>query len=76
MARNQDQYEWNANRATGAPGWYAVVVIWDENEGMSPSAARWTGTAWEDERPIAAFHGPHESEDAADEWAREHDPEL
>ena len=76
MTRNQDEFEWNGNKTSGDAGWYAVVVCWDENEGLYPSAARWTGSSWDDDRPIAAFHGPHPSEEAAKDWAYEHDPEI
>lgn len=62
---------------TGPAGWYAVVVCRDENEGMFPSASFWNGSSWgEDQRPIVAFHGPHPSEEAAKDWAYEHDPEI
>lgn len=68
-------FEWDKDN-TGPAGWYAVAVVWDENEGISPGAAHWNGSSWDDARPIGAFAGPFGSEAAATAWAYEHDPEL
>ena len=55
------------------PGWYACVV--DYGRLPFPAARRWTGTLWDDERGIRAFDGPHESAEAALDWAMERCPE-
>ena len=55
------------------PGWYACVV--DYGRLPFPAARRWTGTLWDDERGIRAFDGPHESAEAALDWATERCPE-
>lgn len=73
----KDQFEWNDIETSNPPGWYAVVICWDGNEGMFPSASFWNGLAWSDDnRPIAAFHGPHPSKEDAERWAYDHDPEA
>ena len=73
----QEDFTWSHDNPTGPAGWYAVVVCWDENQGMFPSSAFWDGQSWgDDKRPIAAFHGPHPSSEAAESWAYEHDPEM
>lgn len=72
-----DEFTWSRENPTGATGWYAVVVCWDENEGLSPSASFWNGQEWaDDRRPISAFHGPHPSKEDAERWAYDHDPEM
>ena len=74
---NNDTFFWTGELPTGPAGWYAVVVCWDENEGMFPSSAFWDGQIWtDDSRPIAAFHGRHETKEAAEKWAYDHDPEA
>ncbi|AOV00578.1 hypothetical protein [Delftia tsuruhatensis] len=55
------------------PGWYAVVV--DYGHPPFPSARRWTGTLWDDERGILGFDGPHADAEAALDWAMERCPE-
>jgi len=40
-----------------------------------PAARRWTGALWADERGIKAFDGPHDSSEAALDWAMERCPE-
>ncbi|MBK0111046.1 MULTISPECIES: hypothetical protein [unclassified Delftia] len=56
-----------------APGWYAVVV--DYGRLPFPAARRWTGALWDDERGIRAFDGPHDTAEAALDWAMERCPE-
>lgn len=40
-----------------------------------PAARRWTGALWDDERGIRAFDGPHDTAEAALDWAMEMCPE-
>lgn len=68
--------EWTFDDPSGKPaGWYAVIICWDAQEGLFPSASWWDGTGWDDTSPKSAFHGPHPSKQAAEDWAYEHDPE-
>lgn len=55
------------------PGWYAVVV--DYGCLPFPAARRWDVGAWDDERGIRAFDGPHADAEAALDWAMERCPE-
>ncbi|XJC72732.1 hypothetical protein ACHFCA_17150 [Delftia tsuruhatensis] len=40
-----------------------------------PAARRWTGARWDDECGVKTFDGPHESAEAALDWAMERCPE-
>lgn len=79
---NNDAFLWMHDLPTGAAdpsgpaGWYAVLICWDENEGMFPSSSYWTGSDWKDNRPKVAFHGPHPSQQDAENWAYDHDPDM
>lgn len=66
-----DSLTWS--EAPTEPGWYAVVVDYDRLP--FPGARRWTGALWDDEPGIKAFDGPHESAEAAMDWAMECCPE-
>lgn len=59
-------------------GWYATLHTWDVNEGLFPGAHYWDGAEWRD-RPRSGLlsHWPvvFDSEEAAKEYAYEHDPE-
>lgn len=71
-----DAFDWDTEHPLGGPGWYAVVVVYDESEGLFPTSAFWTGSSWQGNQPVRAHHGPHADKTTALAWAREHDPEL
>lgn len=74
-----DVYE----RPPTEPGWYAVLLCFDAEEGILPNVAAWTGAAWRwngmerapDAWPLSTWHGPHATQAEALAWAYEHDPE-
>ena len=60
--------------AERAPGWYAIALCWDPEEGTFPGADYWDGNEWTEGGPIIATSpGTLASKFAADEWARYHD---
>lgn len=65
--------EWCYGDPSDGAGWYAVLVCWDEHEGMFPSAAEWTGRTWGDGRPIVASYGRFRTQKEAEKWAFDHD---
>ncbi len=61
-------------KGPGPAGWYAVLICYDEAEGVFPSAAYWSGEAW-DRKAVIGFAGPFAIEADAEQWASDHDPE-
>ncbi len=57
-------------------GWYATLHCWDPLEGFFPGAAWWDGEKWSNSLPICEWAGPFDTEDAADKWAEDNDPDL
>lgn len=58
------------------PGWYAVLVSWDSEEGLFPQADFFERPAhWRSGRPVVAFAGPFPSEEIARTKANENDPD-
>ena len=58
-----------------SPAWYPVLICWDAHEGFFPKSAYWNGTIFESKIPVTHFISkPFDSEDKADKYAWEHDP--
>jgi len=66
--------KWDFDGQPTEPGWYAVLVCWDSQEGIFPMAAHWDGQAWK-HRAIVAFGEKCESEADAKALADLHDPD-
>lgn len=62
------------------PGWYAVAVGWDVQEGVFPYVLYWTGDAWRSGKPggmiVKISSNAFKTEIAATEWVRKNDPEF
>ncbi len=56
-------------------GWYAVLKCWDAEEGVFPGAAKWEGRWVKNEPIISRSPNTFASEEEADTWAHEHDPD-
>lgn len=77
-----ERREWIHAGVPRDPGWYAVLLCWDEQEGLFPACSYWDGTRWDrsrfpDERyPVAAFlPEPMADKTAAEAFAYENDPD-
>ncbi|MBK8184835.1 MAG: hypothetical protein IPK63_18910 [Candidatus Competibacteraceae bacterium] len=69
--------KWNRDDPTPSDaGWYATLHCWDPSEGFFPGADYWDGETWSDDLPIREWAGPFETEDYADKWAWDNDPDL
>lgn len=58
-------------------GWYAVIICFDEREGLFPQALYSDGHTWAKKLPVTAIGnvGPFASEQEAHDFAYAHDPE-
>lgn len=54
------------------PGWYEVLICYDEQEGIFPDGAWWDGIRWE-RKGVLAFGIMKPSQQEAAESARAHD---
>ena len=57
------------------PGYYAVLYMWDINEGIFDNAYYWDGKEWNCDLPICNYWGPFESEEEAEEYAAKNSPD-
>jgi hypothetical protein len=58
------------------PGWYAVTICWDPEEGLFPDGAHWTGETWAGGLPVVLrSSATFPNEAAAKEWAYDNDME-
>lgn len=57
------------------PGWYAVLICYDESEGAFPDAARWENNEW-NRRAVIAWNGPFNDNDEAMSFAKKNDPDF
>ena len=67
---------WTYSETPEQPGWYATIHCWDAYEGTFIRSTEWLGDRWAESFPFVAWQGPFPDEDAADAWARAHDPEA
>lgn len=66
---------WVYDKKPTTPGWYAVLICWDVQEGLIPSTAFWRDGSWVREHPYVAHAGPFDTSDAAYKHAWDNDPE-
>jgi hypothetical protein len=66
---------WKFDGKPFEPGWYAVLVCYDEQEGAFPGASFWDGAEW-DRKAVAAFGEKRDTKEAASLVAYEHDPDA
>lgn len=67
--------EWNGMQDPKAPGWYAVLICYDPQEGIFPSAAYWDGEKW-NRKAVSGFGERRETEAEAEALAYENDPDA
>lgn len=67
--------EWEFKKDPTEPGWYAVLICYDPQEGISPDAGYWDGAKW-DRRSISAHGDKCASKEQAKELAYAHDPDA
>jgi hypothetical protein len=67
--------QWRFDGQPTEIGWHAVLVCYDEQEGLLPFAAWWDGSAWR-QKSVVAFGYRCDSEDEASRLAYEHDPDA
>ncbi len=58
-----------------APGWYAVLLCYDTEEGVLPGSAEWDGAAWK-HKAVVAFGERRDTEREADDLAYDNDPDI
>jgi hypothetical protein len=68
--------DWYYFKKPTKAGWYATTYCWDPMEGVFVGANKWDGSNWEESLPVGGHFGPFESEELAQAWAEEHDPEA
>jgi hypothetical protein len=66
---------WDFDGKPAEIGWHAVLMCYDEMEGVFPMAAYWDGAAWK-QKSVIAFGEKRDTEDAAKCLAYEHDPDA
>jgi hypothetical protein len=66
---------WIYDGAPSEPGWYAVLVCYDSEEGAFPQGAYWDGYAWS-WAAVVAFGESRATKQLAKELAYEHDPDA
>ena len=64
---------WQYNSRPNEAGWYAVLVCYDEAEGMFPQAAHWDGNNW-GRKAVVSFGESRATEQGAKALAYEYDP--
>ncbi len=67
--------DWNFYSEPKAPGWYAVLVCYDYQEGAFPTAGYWDGAKWK-QKAVTAFGEMRDTEESAKRLAYEHDPDM
>lgn len=67
--------EWNFSQCPFDTGWYAVLICYDENEGVFPSAGYWDGSKW-DRKAVIGYGDKCETEDQANALAYKNDPDA
>lgn len=67
---------WTYEGAPSVSGWYAARWSWDAQEGVHCGACYWTGSAWAENFPVVAWHGPLQDSAAAYKYADDNDPDL
>lgn len=66
------QWMFDGTPPADAPGWYAVLICYDAEEGVFPSSAEWDGTAWE-EKAVVGFGERRPTQKEATDLAYEND---
>ena len=66
---------WRFNDTPASPGWYAVLVYYEAEEGAFPQAAHWDGKEW-GRKAVVAFGESRLTEQEAEDLAYEHDPDA
>ena len=66
--------EWDYYGKPAIAGWYAVLVCYDEHEGVFPMDAWWDGSKWQ-EKSVIAFGDSMQTKKEAEDLAYEHDPD-
>lgn len=66
---------WTDGDSPIVAGWYALVVCWDADEGISLAVERWRNGKWDAPVPVIAYQGPFSSQEQANRWAYENDPD-
>ena len=66
--------EWQAESTPNSPGWYAVLICWDMQEGVFPSAAYWDGREWSI-YSVVSFGDRCDTQKEAIELGYENDPD-
>lgn len=59
-----------------APGWYAVLICYDAEEGVFPSGAEWDGEKWRKKAVIGFLGERRQTQKEAVNLAYEHDPDA
>ena len=67
--------EWQYTGDPPSPGWYAVLVCYDPQEGVFPMGAEWDGSKWK-QRFVVGFGDRCETAKQAEELARDNDPDF
>ena len=65
--------EWQYTGNPKDPGWYAVLVCYDESEGVLPSSGYWNGEKWS-RKSILCFGDKCNTEAEAESLAYENEP--
>lgn len=58
-----------------SPGWYPVLVCYDDQEGVFPMAAEWDGGKWL-HGAVVGFGDLCDTQEKAQKLAYENDPDL
>ena len=66
---------WDFFNKPGEQGWYAVLICYDPQEGVFPSAGYWDGQKW-DRKAVSGFGVKRDTELEAKALAYEHDPDI
>jgi hypothetical protein len=58
------------------PGWYAIIQMYDSQEGWLPSAGHWDGKQWTKggDMPVACSKQTFADEESAFDFASDHTP--
>lgn len=70
-----DDMKWNYEGKPSQIGWYAVLICYDENEGVFPNAAWWDGDRWS-RKSVICFGDMRCTEQEAEQLAYDHDPDA
>ena len=69
------EMEWEFLKDPSENGWYAVLICYDPQEGIFPSAAYWDGEKWS-HKSVSGFGVKCETEKEAEDLAYAHDPDA